>query len=129
MHVHRDTLALGAAAIMGGDGKTPVTFTGTGCKHQQCWLKPVGYLCSCLPMALQNWVNLQNDPGIYANCANYAAMVLQIEENEENLIKLDQSQSRGGLARNSLTSASLCPTDPFAESGPWLEASTNAKRI
>lgn len=72
-------------------------------------------------MALQNWVNLQNDPGIYANYANYAAMVLQIEENEENLIKLDQSQSRGGLARNSLTSVSLpywplCRIRPLAGS-------------
>lgn len=57
----------GTTAIMGGNGKTPVTFTGTGCKHQQCLSKPTGYLLSCLPKALQDWVTLQNDHCIYAN--------------------------------------------------------------
>lgn len=51
----------GTTAIMGGNSKTPVTCTATGCKHHQCPPEPRGYLLSCLPKALQDWVTLQND--------------------------------------------------------------------
>jgi len=49
------------------NGKAPVTFTGTGWEHQQRSSKPRGYLLSCLPTALQDWITPQNDHRIYAN--------------------------------------------------------------